>query len=121
MIDFSLWSFGADLDGRTQLVNQLMNAPSIWIPYIVAGPPLLYIGLSFHAWSYIKTHTYSAIITLFGSMIFGMGQMILNDRIIVLIGFIIFSIGLIILAYRREVSSTHNNILENELMTQILD
>ncbi len=69
---------------------------------------MLYAGLATHAWKFILSHTLSAIMTIGGSFVIGLGQLIWNDMVIVVFGFVVFSIGLVLLAYRQEISERFN-------------
>jgi hypothetical protein len=101
-IDFTFWSFGTDNTSRNELIGHLMNTPSVWYPFFVIGPSLLYIGLATQAWQFIKSHTTYALITIGGSFLLGFGQFMLTNRIWALIGTIIFSLGLVLLIFREE-------------------
>lgn len=101
-IDFTLWSFGTDDTSRNELIGHLMNTPSVWYPFFIIGPSLLYIGLATQAWQFIKSHTIFALTTVSGSFLLGFGQFMASDRIWALIGTIIFAIGLILLIFRKE-------------------
>lgn len=93
-IDFVLWSFGDNYNGRNELIGQLMNTPVIWYPFMIIGPALLYVGLSTHAWAFIKKAPIPAILTLGGSMAIGAGQFLPISRMVVVVGCIVFAIGL---------------------------
>ena len=102
-IDIALWSFGEDAGKRNELIGHLINTPSIWYPFFVIGPSLLYIGLSIHAWKFIASHPISAILAIGGSALIGAGQFMGLDRRIVVLGCILFAIGLLLLVYRDEI------------------
>lgn len=99
-IDFVFWSFGDDYASRDALLGHLINTPAIWMPFFVIGPALLFIGLSTHAWYFIKSHTLAAILTLLGSSGIGLGQMMGNNNMAI-IAYLVFSIGLAMLAFRK--------------------
>jgi hypothetical protein len=101
-IDFTFWSFGTDDTSRNELIGHLMNTPSVWYPFFVIGPSLLYIGLATQAWQFIKSHRMYALITIGGSFLLGFGQFMLTNRVWALIGMIIFSLGLVLLLFREE-------------------
>ncbi|MEM9719037.1 MAG: hypothetical protein AAGA10_07310 [Bacteroidota bacterium] len=101
-IDFVLWSFGQDMEGRDSLIFHLMDTPSIWLPFMVVGPAFLYVGLSFHAWKFIRSHTVLAIMTLLSSTLIGLGQFLFQNRLWVVVGTILFALGLVLLAFRKE-------------------
>ena len=101
-IDFVLWSYRDNQSGRNELIGQLINIPSIWYPFMVVGPSLLYIGLATHIWPFIKSNTIASILTLIGSLGIGLGQFISGDRMYVLIGCLLFAIGLLMLLFRKE-------------------
>ena len=101
-LDFQFWSFGEDIVGRDNLINHLRGIPSIWLPFMDIGPALLYIGLSIHAWKFIKTHTIRAIFTIVGTIIIGLGHYISDNRIIVVLGYVLLALGLVLLIYRKD-------------------
>lgn len=101
-IDFTFWSFGTDNTKRNELIGHLMNTPSVWYPFFIVGPSLLYIGLATQAWQFIKSHKMYALITIGGSFLLGFGQFMSANRVWALIGTIIFSLGLALLVFRKE-------------------
>ena len=101
-IDFMLWSYGDDYDGRNALIGQIMNTSSISIPFLTVGPAMLFAGLTTQVWYFIKSHTLAAILALVGSSLIGLGQMVLHNRMAVVGGFVIFSIGMLLLVFRKE-------------------
>lgn len=101
-IDFTLWSFGTDDTSRNNLIGHLMHTPSVWYPFFVVGPSLLYIGLATQAWYFTKSHTFPALLTLGGSFLLGFGQFMSPNRIWVVIGTLVFSLGLVWLIFRKE-------------------
>lgn len=101
-IDFTLWSFGTDDNSRNELIGHLMSTPSIWYPFFIVGPSLLYIGLATQAWQFIKSHTAFALITIGGSFMLGFGQFMSSNRIWALIGTIVFALGLTLLLFREK-------------------
>ena len=100
-IDFILWSFGEDLTSRNELIGHLVHIPSVWYPFMIVGPAMLYAGLATHAWKFIFSHSISAIMTIGGSLMIGLGQMVWNDKVFVVVGYMVFSIGLVFLVYRK--------------------
>lgn len=92
-LDFTLWSFGADEEGRNALVGHLMTSPKLWYPYFVIGPAFLYAGLTTQSWYFILRRTIASIIALSGGFAIGLGQMIWQNQLIVLAGTIALTIG----------------------------
>ena len=43
-IDFLWWSYGTDFEGMNKLTSQIMESPSIRIPFMTIGPALFYFG-----------------------------------------------------------------------------
>jgi hypothetical protein len=100
-IDFIFWSFGDNYQGRDELLSHLINTPVIWLPFMVIGPSLLYIGLGTQAMYFFKSRPLSAILAIGGSMLIGLGQFMFQNGIIIISGYILFSIGLIFLIHRK--------------------
>jgi len=44
-IDFLWWSYATDFEGMEKLTNQIMEQPSIRIPFMTIGPALSHYGL----------------------------------------------------------------------------
>lgn len=101
-IDFILWSYGDDYAGMNNLIIQLRNKPSIWIPFMTIGPSLLFIGLATHAWKFIRTHPIGGIVTIGGSVMIGLAAFLWDDRLLVVLSYIIFSTGLVLLVFRKD-------------------
>jgi len=100
-IDFTFWSFGDDFESRKELIIHLMNTPSIWYPFFVVGPAFLYAGLATYAWSFIKTNTLGAIITLLSSFSIGAGYILAGHGPMIVLGITFLAIGLLILVFRK--------------------
>lgn len=100
-IDFILWSFGDDHLGMNNLVLQLRDKPSIWLPFMTIGPSLLFIGLATHAWKFIRTNPISALLTISGSVMIGLSSFMWNDRNLIILAYLIFSVGLVLLINRK--------------------
>lgn len=115
-IDFIMWSFGNDIDSRTELSNHLSNTPSILYPFIIIGPSMLFIGLSVHAWNFIKKNTISALMAIIGAPSVGLSYFILNNGDLMLISCVVFASGLALLLYREEIQnsrkSNHNKAMK---------
>ena len=100
-IDFLWWSYGTDFDGMDKLTSQIMERPSIRIPFMTIGPALFYLGLSAHAVKFIKTHTFWSILVLIGVIGIGLGSFAFDSRIIMVIGHIILTIGIAGLIFNK--------------------
>ncbi len=101
IIDFVWWSYGSDHTGMNNLINQLMNKPSIRIPFITLGPALFYLGLAMHTGKYLKTHAIWSIVTIIGVIIIGLGSFIYDSRILIVLGHLIFTLGILALVYKK--------------------
>ncbi len=100
-IDFIMWSFGSDDVSRTALLNHLYSTPSIVYPFIIIGPSMLFVGLSLHAWNFIKKHTLPALMVILGAPAVGISYFILNNGNLMLLSCFIFCLGLGLLLYRN--------------------
>ncbi|WP_024770967.1 hypothetical protein [Aquimarina macrocephali] len=114
-IDLIMWSFGSDNVSRAELSNHLNNIPSIVYPFVIVGPSMLFIGLSLHAWNFIRKHTISALMVIIGAPAIGIAYFMLHNGILTLASCIIFSSGLAILLYRNEIQNIKNNELRQDI------
>lgn len=101
-IDFVFWSFGDDYESRSTLLDHLSTTPSIWYPFMIIGPSLLFAGLATHAWSFLKSQPTGAIMTLAGATLAGVANFLWNDRVYVVLSVIVFAIGLLLLLFKNE-------------------
>lgn len=101
-IDFLWWSYGTDFEGMNKLTNQIMERPSIRIPFMTIGPALFYIGLAIHAGKFIKTHTLWSVLTFIGVIGIGLGAFSFDSRILIVIGHILLALGIIALIFKKE-------------------
>ena len=101
-IDFVIWSFGNNYEEMNNLIFQLKNKPSVWLPFMTVGPSLLFVGLSIQAWKFIRTNPISSIMTIIGSIMIGLSSFLANDRLFIVLAFIIFTAGLTLLAFRKD-------------------
>ncbi|MCA0133918.1 hypothetical protein [Winogradskyella alexanderae] len=99
-IDFLWWSYGTDYEGMDNLTHQIMNEPSIRIPFITIGPALFYLGLAIHAGKFIKKQTLLTIAVIFGVILTGLGSFIFDSRSIITLGHIILTLGVIGLLFK---------------------
>jgi len=102
-IDFIMWSFGNDDIGRNALSEQIHNTPLIFYPFIAVGPSMLFIGLSLHAWNFIKKETLSSLMVIIGGPFVGLSYFVWNNGNLMLMSCIIFATGLGLLLYRNEI------------------
>ncbi|GAA5020292.1 hypothetical protein GCM10011506_05140 [Marivirga lumbricoides] len=58
VIDFLWWSYGTAYEGMNNLTNQIMERPSIRIPFMTIGRALFYLGLAINAGKFIRKHTF---------------------------------------------------------------
>jgi hypothetical protein len=101
-IDFIMWSFGTDDLAKEALSIHISNAPSIFYPFIVIGPSLLFIGLSIHAFNFIRTNILSSLMVILSAPAIGFSFFILKNGIYMLLSCMIFVLGLALLLYRKE-------------------
>jgi hypothetical protein len=101
-IDFIMWSFGNNEFAKQELSNQIRNTPSIFYPFIVVGPSLLFIGLSVHALNFIKTHYVIVLLIVLSSVAIGFSFFVLKNGVYMLLSCVVFSLGLGLLLYRNE-------------------
>ncbi len=106
-IDFILWSFKTE-NSRNEFLNQLFNTPSISLPFIIVGPSFLYLGLTIQSLNYFRTNLPGFILTVSGTIIIGIGQLITHQRVIVVFGHVIFSIGLILILFLKQKTNSTN-------------
>jgi len=100
-IDFIMWSFGNDDIGRTELSNQINNTPSILYPFVIIGPSLLFIGLSLHAWNFIKKNPISALMVIIGAPAVGISYFVLNNGTYMVLSCIVFAVGFVLLLFKN--------------------
>lgn len=101
-IDFIMWSFGDNDNAKTELSYQIRNTPSLFYPFIVIGPSLLFIGLSMHALNFIKSHFITVLMVVLGSVVIGFSFFVLKNGAYMLLGCLIFVLGLGLLLYRNK-------------------
>ncbi len=101
VIDFVWWSYGDDYVGMENLTQQLINEPSIRIPFMTIGPAFFYIGLGIHAGKLLRKHLLWTLITFAGILVIGIGSFVSDSRISIVIGHILVSIGLIALMFKK--------------------
>ncbi|MBS7232821.1 hypothetical protein KHA90_17520 [Flavobacterium psychroterrae] len=101
-IDFIMWSFGNNDLAREALSQQISNTPSILYPFIIVGPSLLFVGLSIHAFNFIKTNTTSSLMVILASPAIGFSFFVLKNGVCMLLSCVVFVLGLGLLLYRTE-------------------
>lgn len=101
-IDLIMWSFGNDDITKEALSHHISNTPSIFYPFVVIGPSLLFVGLAIHALNFIKAHTASALMVIIGAPLVGFSFFILKNGILMLLSCVVFSLGLVLLLHRKE-------------------
>ncbi len=109
-IDFIIWSFGNDNTSRMEFIEHINNTPSIFYPFIVIGPSMLFIGLSLHAWNFIKKNTVSSLLVILGAPAIGISYFVLHNGLLTLTSCIIFATGLALLLYRKEIKTMEPGI-----------
>lgn len=101
-IDFLWWSYGTDYEGMNALTNQIMNRPSIRIPFMIIGPALFYLGLAIHAGKFIKKHALWSLIAILGVVITGLGSFAFDSRNIIVLGHFVLTLGIVGLVLKKE-------------------
>lgn len=125
-IDFIMWSFGSDDMGRNLLREQISNTPSILYPFVIIGPSLLFLGLSIHAFNFVKTHPISSSMVIIGAPFIGLSYFLWNNGNLMLISCIVFATGLALLLFRKDAANinqqnnTHEfqKVYSNEVQTR---
>jgi len=102
VIDFLWWSYGTDYEGMYNLTNQIMERPSIRIPFITIGPALFYLGIAIHAGKLIREHTFWSLIAILGVVITGLGSFAFDSRETIILGHIILTAGVITLIFKKD-------------------
>jgi len=100
-IDFLWWSYGTDFEGMEKLTRQIMERPSIRIPFMTIGPALFYFGLIAHSVKFIKKHTLWSILVILGVVGIGIGAFALDSRMIIVWSHILLTIGIVILIFKK--------------------
>lgn len=105
-IDLIMSSYGNNEIAKEALSHQITISPFIFYPFIVVGPSLLFIGLSLHAFAFIKTETLKSLMVIMGSIAVGFSFFVLKDGIWMLLSCFIFTLGLGFLVLSKEIKST---------------
>ncbi|WP_396637520.1 hypothetical protein [Maribacter sp. R77961] len=101
-IDFLWWSYGTDYDGMYELTRQIMERPSIRIPFLTIGPALFYLGLAAHAGKFIKKHILWSILVFIGVIGIGFGAFTFHNRMLIVVNHILLAIGIIVLIFKKD-------------------
>lgn len=104
-IDFIMWSYGDNETAKSALSEHLSNTPAILFAFVMVGPSLLFVGLAVHAVNFIKTHTISALMVIFGAPLVGFSFFVLKNGILMLLSCLVFSLGLVLLLHRNDNSA----------------
>jgi hypothetical protein len=102
-IDFLWWSYGTDFEGMNKLSSQIMESPSIRIPFMTIGPALFYLGLAAHAAKYIKTLSLWSILVIIGVIGLGFGAFAMDSRMLIVLSHILLTIGIVVLIFKKEI------------------
>lgn len=103
-IDFLWWSYGTDFEGMYKLTGQIMERPSIRIPFMTIGPALFYLGLTAHAIKFIRIHILWPILVIIGVIGIGLGAFALdNNRMLIVVSHILLAIGIIVLIFKKDI------------------
>ncbi len=102
-IDFVLWSFEDNLEGRNALIEQLRAEPSIWLVFFSIGPVFLGTGLTIQALGHWKDHFTGTMSTLLGTLLMGVYIFLVPEqRLILIVGYLVFAIGLLIITFGKK-------------------
>lgn len=104
-IDFIMFSFGNDDVAREQLSQHIGNTPFLFYSFIAIGPSLLFIGLSLHAFQFIKTNTINSVLVFLSSLAIGYSFFILKNGVYMLLSCVVFVLGLGLLLLNQEKQS----------------
>lgn len=85
-LDILFWALHSDTQLKDELLNNVMQNPSIQIPFLIAGPSLFYAGMAIASYALIKRFTWQVLILNAGALMIGLGHMILHNRIIPVVG-----------------------------------
>jgi len=102
-IDFLWWSYGTDFEGMDKLTRQIMERPSIRIPFMTIGPALFYLGLTAHAGKFIKTHTLWSILVIIGVIGIGLGAFAFDSRKLIVLSHILLTVGIVMLVFKKDI------------------
>lgn len=101
-IDFLWWSYGTDFEGMNKLIGQIMERPSIRIPFMTIGPALFYLGLAAHAGKFIKSHVLWSILVFIGVIGIGLGAFAFDSRMLIVVSHILLTIGIVPLILKNK-------------------
>jgi len=102
-IDFLWWSYGTDFEGMDKLARQIMERPSIRIPFMTIGPALFYLGLTAHVVKFIRTQTFWSILAILGVTGVGLGSFAFDSRLLIVLSHILLTTGIVILIFKKDV------------------
>ncbi|WP_299835117.1 hypothetical protein [uncultured Tenacibaculum sp.] len=116
-IDFVLWTFNDNPEARYEMYLQLVKQPAIWPVFISVGPVFFFVGLSLISFEHLKTNLRGVIILNIGSILTGLGGLILPQEyhFIIVIGYIIFSFGAVYILIKKENLGLKSNSIYNYL------
>ena len=109
-LDLLMWSYGTDVESRTGLGNQISNTPSIFYPFQVFGPSFLLIGLSLHAWNFLRKKPFISLLVILGAPSIGISFFILKNGMLMAICCFLFALGLGLLLFQSENKSFEGKI-----------
>lgn len=102
-IDFIMSSYGNNEIAKAELSHQITISPLIFYPFIVVGPSLLFLGLSLHAFAFIKTETVKSLMVIVGSVAVGFSFFVLKNGVCMLLSCAIFVLGLGLLLCKNDI------------------
>ncbi|WP_222931466.1 hypothetical protein [Xanthovirga aplysinae] len=110
-IDFIFWSLDNNPTLTSELKLHLSNTPSIVYPFIYIGPSMLFVGLSIHAFNFIKTNPLSSLMVILAAPMIGISYFVLQNGDYMLLSCIVFALGLGSLLYRDKIKQQAFNYL----------
>lgn len=114
-LDFLMWSYGMDFEGRTELGNQISKTPSIFYPFQVFGPSFLLFGLSLHAWNFIRRKPFISLLAILGAPFIGISFFILKNGTLMAVSCFLFALGLGLLLFQPGKNHLKKNDESNKI------
>jgi hypothetical protein len=101
-IDFIMSSYGNNEIAKEALSHQITISPMIFYPFIAVGPSLLFLGLSLHAFAFMKTQTVKTLMVIIGSVAVGISFFVFRNGIWMLLSCVVFLLGLVLLILEKK-------------------
>jgi len=90
VIDLIIWSY-PPAGGRTDFLRHLMDAPTIWTPFMTIGPWLFGIGLAMASVSFLRSAPWGVLAVILGSTVSALteGWYTVAAYALILVGYVI--------------------------------